>query len=238
MERLCVLVYETSEAVKETLRELLVAYAIGQDVEVIIKWLKQPILPKAVQEATAEAQIALVNADIPEVAVAIGRQVYAFVPDCSLIYYGSKAQKTVDAATSYFSSLYPARPVRYLDRPNRQQFAQVLQEMTKTAFSPKRFCWENKGMRYRIPYESILYFRSDRNYVYIHLTNGVEYPFLAKLTNVEQRLPENRFARIHQSYLVSADKIDMIDKGRKTVLLSNGEELFISKAHYKETVGI
>lgn len=238
MERLCVLVYEPSETTKKTLRELLVAYAVSQDVEVMINWLKQPILPQAVTEAAAEAQIAFVNADDPELAASIGKQVYGTVPDCLLIHYSSRTPKTVASATAFFSSLYPARPVRYLDRPDRQQFELLLHEAAFAAFGSKRFCWENKGMRYRIPYESIVYFRSDRNRVYIHLTNGTEYPFVAKLANVEELLPEKRFIRIHQSYLVNADQIDMIDKGKKTVLLRNGEELFISKAHYKEAVSV
>ena len=91
-------------------------------------------------------------------------------------------------------------------------------------------------MKYRIPYGSILYFRSERNCVYIRLKNGTEYSFLGKLTNIEQQLLQNVFVRAHQSYLIKRSEILLIDKQKKAVQLSNGEEIFISKAHYKETL--
>lgn len=238
MERLCVLVYETSEDIKKTLRDLLIAYSIEQDIEVVIQWLKPPIREAAVRKASAEAQLAFVNTDDPNTAVLIGEQVYQCVPDCALIYYGSKLPETACEVKTFLEKLFPARPVRFLDSPNRLMFHQALHELADSAFRSNRFCWENKGMRYRIPYESISYFRSDRNYVHIQLANGTHYSFIGKLTNVEQRLPKNRFVRIHQSYLVNSTKIDVIDKGRKTVLLNSGEEIYISKAHYKEALGV
>ena len=70
----------------------------------------------------------------------------------------------------------------------------------------------------------------------MRLKNGAEYSFLGKLTNIEQQLPPNVFVRVHQSYLIKRSEILLIDKQKKAVQLSNGEEIFISKAHYKETL--
>ena len=126
--------------------------------------------------------------------------------------------------------------IRYLHQPTPQMFAGVLQSFSAADGDRKLFVWETKGMKYRIPYGSIRYFRSDRNYVSLRLQNGAEYSFLGKLSNLEQQLPRGLFLRIHQSYLVSRKEIIAVDKQRKAVHLRNGEELFISKAHYQQTI--
>lgn len=238
MERLCVLIYEKAENLKKMIREVLVAYAVAQDTEVEIKWLQAPVIPQAVVEACAEVQVAFVNADDRDTATLIGGLIHRTVGDCALIYYGTKVPENAEQSVAYFTSLFPARPIAYLSCPQRSAFEQILRQKTEAGLWEKRFCWENKGMKYRVPQESIVYFRSDRNHVYVHLTNGKEYPFMGKLSNVEQRLPEGNFVRVHQSYLVNAKQIDMVDKGNKTVILNNGEQIYISKAHYKEALGV
>lgn len=55
---------------------------------------------------------------------------------------------------------------------------------------------------------------------------------------MEQQLPADLFVRVHQSYLINKTEILLIDKQKKTVRLSNGEDVYISKAHYKETLEI
>lgn len=66
----------------------------------------------------------------------------------------------------------------------------------------------------------------------------MEYSWIGKLAKVEQMLPDKLFVRVHQSYLVNKATILLIDKGKKAVRLSSGEDIFISKAHYKETLEI
>ena len=142
------------------------------------------------------------------------------------------------ALIAYFSRLFPARPILYLDSPREKDFYQALRTLSNHNACQKRFGWETKGAKYRIPYDSILYFRSDRNYVIMQLKNGNEYSFLGKLANVEQQLPADLFVRVHQSYLINKTEILMIDKQKKAVRLSSGEDIYISKAHYKETLEI
>lgn len=238
MERLCVLIYETAEDRKKILHDVLVAYAISENVEVVIKWLKRPLREDAVSDACVEARIAFVNAADPEVAAWIGACLFRENLDCGLVYYADEVPSDVIHTVDYFAGLFPSRPVRYLYRPSPQGFAETIREFSDAESRKKRFDWENKGMKYRVPYGSIRYFRSDRNYVYLRQTNGMEYAFLGKLANVEKQLPGGLFVRVHQSYLVSRDEIVAIDKQKKTVHLRGGEELFISKARYKETMEV
>jgi len=238
MERLCLVIYETSDDGKKTLHDSLAAYSIAENVEIIIKWLKPSAKEKEILSACTEVQIAFVNAADTQRATQIGNLLYQVNPTCALIYYGNRVPQDVQNLVSYFSSLFPARPVLYLDCPTGQEIYQAIRTFCKRLSDKKLFVWETKGMKYRIPYDSILYFRSDRNYVIMRLKNENEYSFLGKLANVEQQLPADLFVRVHQSYLINKTEILLIDKQKKTVRLSNGEDVYISKAHYKETLEI
>ena len=238
MERLCLVIYETSETEKKALHDSLAAYSIAENVELIIKWLKPSAKEKEIVSACTEAQIAFVNASDIQKAEQIGSLLYQTSPTCALTYYGYSVPQDVRELIAYFSKLFPARPILYLDSPREEDFYQALRTLSNCSACQKRFGWETKGTKYRIPYDSILYFRSERNYVIMRLKNGDEYSFLGKLTNVDQQLPADLFVRVHQSYLISKAEIRLIDKQKKTVRLSSGEDIYISKAHYKETLEI
>lgn len=238
MERLCLVIYETSETGKKALHDSLAAYSIAKNVELIIKWLKPSAKEEEIVSACTEAQIAFVNATDIQKAEQIGNLLYQTNPTCALTYHGDCVPQDIQELISYFSKLFPARPILYLDSPRGNDFYQALCTLCNRGACQKRFVWETKGVKYRVPYDSILYFRSDRNYVILHLKNGKEYSFLGKLANVEQQLPADLFVRVHQSYLVSKAEILLIDKQKKSVRLSSGEDIYISKAHYKETLDV
>lgn len=236
MERLCAVIYETSEAGRKTLHDVLVAYAIGQNVEVVIRWLKAPAEEEAVRAVADEAQLALVNGADGAEAARIGLLLRRFNRACSLIYYGDGAREDVPQTVDYFSALIPAAPIRYLHRPSPAEFTRAICQCAAAAGDGQHFLWETKGMKYRVPFETIQYFRSDRNYITLHLLSGAEYAFLGKLSGLEDRLPKGRFVRVHQSYLVNRAEIVAVDKQKKAVHLKDGNQLYVSKARYQETL--
>jgi len=56
--------------------------------------------------------------------------------------------------------------------------------------------------------DEILFIESHRNYVSILLENAKEIKTLNTITNIEEKLPENKFLRIHRSFLIATDKIN------------------------------
>lgn len=236
MDRLCVVIYETSDSIRKTLHDVLVAHAIRQDAEVIIQWLKTPLAEKAICNACVEAQLAFVNAEDADKALLIGGLLHQTNPECRLVFYANAVPQEIADTVRYFAGLMPSRPIRFLHQPSFRDFSDTLSDFSAEAASQKHFLWENKGMKYRIPYGSIQYFRSDRNYVYLHLVSGSEYAFLGKLSGIEAQVPKALFIRVHQSYLVNRMEMLAVDKQKKTVLLRSGEEIYISKARYQETV--
>jgi len=65
----------------------------------------------------------------------------------------------------------------------------------------------------RIDFESILFVESLKDYVKIHLTDLAK-PIvsLSSLKAIEEKLPSNKFLRIHRSFIVAINKIDSISK--------------------------
>ncbi len=85
----------------------------------------------------------------------------------------------------------------------------------------------------RIEYSDILYFEGLKDYVKLY-TESTEKPFvfLSTLKSLEEKLPTDRFMRIHRSFIVSLDKIKTIERDR---IIFGKERIPISK-HYKEGV--
>ncbi|BAX81323.1 LytR/AlgR family response regulator transcription factor [Labilibaculum antarcticum] len=54
----------------------------------------------------------------------------------------------------------------------------------------------------------ILYIESLRNYVSIYLANEQEIVTLNTISNIEEKLPETNFLRIHRSFIIAIDKIE------------------------------
>ena len=238
MERLCVVIDENSKEGREILHDGLAAYSITQNVEVILKWLKPAAREDEIRSACTEAQIAFVNASDAERATLVGKIFYQANPSSALVYYAFSIPQGKMALVDYFLRLFPARPVLYLDQPSSRECFQAVCQLHIGEITQRRFVWETKGMQFRIPYDNILYFRSDRNSVFIRLRNEEEYSFLGKLSSVENMLPPQLFLRAHQSYLVNRAAILMVDKQKKALRLTSGEEICFSKAHYSDALKI
>lgn len=77
----------------------------------------------------------------------------------------------------------------------------------------------------RIPFEEILYIEAKQNYSVI-VTTKEKVMTLQHIKMMEERLSQNKFIRVHKSYIISIDKINTIEKSRikmGTFLIPIGE---------------
>jgi DNA-binding LytR/AlgR family response regulator len=88
--------------------------------------------------------------------------------------------------------------------------------------------------KYKISLNEILYLEAMKDYTKI-VTQGEQYLILSTLTNMYDKLPAEKFARIHRSYIANRDKISKI-KGNKISISSH--ELPIGKLYKNELDGI
>lgn len=62
----------------------------------------------------------------------------------------------------------------------------------------------------RIPLEDLHFVESQKDYLFFH-TSDLNVKVLARMKHIANRLDENRFIRIHRSYLVRIDRISTIE---------------------------
>ena len=83
----------------------------------------------------------------------------------------------------------------------------------------------------QIDFNSILYIEGVKDYVKFCL-EGDEKPVLSLMSmkSLEENLPENRFMRVHRSFIVNLDKIKTIERNR----IVFGKEYIPVSDNYKE----
>ena len=67
----------------------------------------------------------------------------------------------------------------------------------------------------RINFNDIRYIEGLKDYVKVYLQNEPKPVMsLSSLKALETKLPESKFMRVHRSYIVNLDKIEIIERGR------------------------
>ncbi len=66
----------------------------------------------------------------------------------------------------------------------------------------------------RIELEEIKYIESQHEYIKIHLVNSKPVMTQLSLKAIEEQLPDERFMRVHRSYIVNLKKISVIERNR------------------------
>jgi DNA-binding LytR/AlgR family response regulator len=85
---------------------------------------------------------------------------------------------------------------------------------------------------HKVPFKDILYIEGLKDYVKIYLDDARKSILtLASLKSLDTKLP-NRFIRIHRSFIINVDKVQMVDKG--SVKLTNGTLLPTSEGFKDE----
>ena len=76
---------------------------------------------------------------------------------------------------------------------------------------------KDSGVLKRISLDDITFLEAMGDYVKVHTTNKFHVVH-ATLKSIEEKLPPNRFVRVHRSYIVAVNKIDFIQEGTISIL--------------------
>ncbi|MCI8381505.1 MAG: response regulator transcription factor [Lachnospiraceae bacterium] len=141
----------------------------------------------------------------------------------------------VTGYTDYVFDGYQVNALDYLVKPvSPEKLKEVLLRAKELLTPPadRFFILKNADGAYRLPWNDILYFYSDRRY--IHLVTAVKtYTFYGKLNDIEKQVRKN-FVRIHQRYLVNSDNVTFVGGDFVTVNNPACEKLPVSRAYKKE----
>lgn len=136
----------------------------------------------------------------------------------------------VTGYADYVYDGYAVGALGYLLKPAKEgQLDDIVSRSLAALFSNhnEMYVCRNGDSYYRIPRSEILYFPSDKRQAQC-VTAQRTCTFYGKPDEVEQKLSDAHFVRIHQRYLVNAAAVERIDSGEVT--LRGGAVLPISRS--------
>ena len=81
---------------------------------------------------------------------------------------------------------------------------------------------------YKINYDDLIFIEGQKAYVTFHSVGKKNITALASLRELEEKLPEDKFIRIHKSYIVSIKKIDSLEGNMIEII---NEKLPVGKSY-------
>ena len=111
---------------------------------------------------------------------------------------------------------YLIKPIsfqRFLKAANKArthfELKNQMSQKTETA-EAGHFFIKSDGQYIKIQLDDVLYFESERDYIFI-FTKQKRYLTLLSLKQLEKELPPEKFIRVHRSFIVAVDQVEMMD---------------------------
>lgn len=140
----------------------------------------------------------------------------------------------ISANTEYANDLFEHDVMNFLRKPITYKCIEdVLNKFIRVYYNDNRaFTFNFKHKTYRINYDEILYFESDKRVVNLFTLHG-EYMFYDTIENVMLKIDDTRFCRIHQSYIVNLLFVDVFKLD--SIEMKNHKIFPVSKS-YRENI--
>lgn len=131
---------------------------------------------------------------------------------------------------------YLLKPIKYEDFMDACQkvFNRYMQDDNYNPIKRDKFLIVKSDYKYiRVNFDDILFVECIKDYILFHLDGKESISTLGNLKRLEEKLPKDKFTRIHRSYLVNMTKFDTIERmkiiyGKYAVPISDSykEEVF------------
>jgi two-component system, LytTR family, response regulator len=108
---------------------------------------------------------------------------------------------------------YLVKPILYEDfmQTCQKVFDHYMQDDTYNPIKRDGFVVVKNESRYtRIPFENILFIESVKDYVKFHMADGRNIMTLGNLKRLEEKLPREKFRRVHRSFIANLTNFDYI----------------------------
>ena len=144
--------------------------------------------------------------------------------------YIIKPFKEIDLHTSIEMALYKHAKER--DVIKERDFLYALVEKSGGSDESVIFVKSNSRL-VKVETKNILFVEALKDYVVIN-TNDAKYTIHSTMKDIEKKLPESEFQRIHRSYIVRLDKILTIEQ--PNVVIEGGKKMLPIGGSYKEAL--
>lgn len=142
--------------------------------------------------------------------------------------YIIKPFKEIDLHTSIEMAMYKHNKTQELKK-EIEVYSSVVQEQSNQDF----VFIKSKSKLVKVNHSDIYFVEALKDYVIIHSENG-RYTIHSTMKDVENKLPENDFMRVHRSFIVRLDKIKEIE-GTNMTMENNAKDIPIGGS-YKEAL--
>lgn len=135
----------------------------------------------------------------------------------------------VSSHENYAMKLFDSRPLNFLIKPlDEKKVNKVLDKVIQIqSVGKKIFTCNFSAKEYRIELRKILYFRSEGRKIRIICSDGEEYFYYGKISDVYRELYDSRFFSPHKSYVVNYYAVEQWH--RNEIIMTNGDRVPISR---------
>jgi two-component system LytT family response regulator len=123
------------------------------------------------------------------------------------------------------------RAYNAIDKPIEQDSLKPTEAIKKDNF----FFVKTEYSATRINFDDILYIEGLKEYLSIYLSSGERIITLQSFASIMEKLPKDNFLRIHRSYIISIQHIDVVE--RNTVIMGE-KRIPVSKTYKKDLAKI
>ena len=222
-------VVDTDQKNIECIRQMLTDTAVKYDVDMQVDWITDLRKAGKLFESSDTLQLVLINLGLGRIAGRVAEGLYQS-SHCYVMYY---AQKKLDLEPYLL-----ARPIAFhADLSDHALFSSKVLALSTMILQDKNMFVRNaKSSTILIRYRNIRYVESKYKNVILYTSQGHSYTFRGRLDEIGRQIPGAVFLRVHQSYLVNLSYVERVDKSKKSLLLTSGEELQISKPYYEGVI--
>ena len=189
-----------------------------------------------IENSKEEVELIFLDVEMPEMS---GMDFLAAMPNPPFVIIISAKENYAIKAFEYDVTDYILKPISY--SRFYKSVTKVL-ERAKTS-EPKHsdsvsgdddeIFIKKKSAFIRLKYDDILYVEALENYVIVTTFNE-KYTIHLTMKTIFDRLPLNRFKRIHRSYIINLNKIKKIEDNQVVIDLEDGPKLLSIGKSYKD----
>lgn len=158
-----------------------------------------------------------------EDAVTVAADIKRLYPKIIVVLLGNDLNESIEG--------YKIGAFRYINKEGDigREIYEVADSVKEKIFKENEYWFEGK----KIHIDEIIYIESRLHWVEFHLKESAMniYQVHEKLDDVEKKLPDSKFLRIHKSYLVNIKCIEEVKN--YSILLNTGERLPVPKLRYR-----
>jgi DNA-binding LytR/AlgR family response regulator len=209
---------------------------IAYDLKLCVEQAGHEIAGMAETAAEALPQIAATSPDLllldinikgAEDGIALARKVAAILPVPFIFITSYYDAQTLERVKGVNPAAYIVKPFKEEEVLANIQLA-LKKSRTAAGTAPGKLFVRDAGILKPIKAEGVLFARGESNYTILHMADNKKFTVSHTLKVIEDKLPASIFCRVHKSYLINLEYIDLIEHNLVKV---GGETIPIGKAY-------